>query len=386
MGENFAFFLPVMMASFGVAFLIVWGWGARAAAFWSAGFFCAAGGFAVPAAAAILPMGWWGPVADLLFGSAFLLYSQALLDRWRPGWLFPLRVAILILSILLCALATALDTVALELVASDFGCFLLITIPLVAGKDHLRRVHDRALYGASLLVALDNLVRGSTVPLTLDAAFGESSYAFLMQAMACMFGLFLALAALAANMRDVLSRYRRDAHVDPLSGLFNRRGFEEGVARLRRRGQREGSLILCDIDHFKAVNDDFGHALGDRVIVALADTLHAIAPRDALTARFGGEEFVLLLPGMDAARAAGIANGVREHFTDLVARRFALPRPLTASFGLSILLRSDPTIEDALVRADLALYEAKTLGRNRVCVRRALDTADAQTGARVRHA
>ncbi|KKW91123.1 GGDEF domain-containing protein [Sphingobium chungbukense] len=373
MGENFAFFLPIMMAGFGVLFGIVWRWRVRAAGFWSGAFFCVAGGFAVPVAFAALPSTTWGLVADMMFASGFLLFSQALLERWRPSWLLPARIAIWGLSLLLCAVALVLDNLPLSLVASDFGCFLLIALPLIAGKDHLDDWSDRTLFAAALLVALDNLFRGSTVPLTLSAGgFHNSEYAFLMQAMACVFGLFLALAALAATMLDQLARYRRDALHDPLSGLLNRRGFDDAIAGWTHKMPVAGSLIVCDIDHFKAINDEYGHALGDRVIETLAKILARSAPPDAVTARFGGEEFVLLLPETDAARAAAIANDIRESLAREVANELGLRRPLTASFGLSTVQHGDASVHDAIARADAALYEAKAGGRNRVCVRRSL--------------
>lgn len=377
LGQNFAFFLPIMMASFGIAFVIVWSWGARGAGYWSAAFFCVAGGFAIPAVARTLPMAGWSLIADLLFASGFLLFSQALLDRWRPGWLLPTRVAIWALSGALCGLALVAGALQLELAASDFACFLLIAIPLVAARPASRSWPDRLLFAAAMLVALDNLVRGATVPLTLSAGerFLASDYAFLMQAMACVFGLFLALAALAANVSDILARYRDEAHRDPLSALLNRRGFDERIDRLDRRPW-SGSVILCDIDHFKAVNDGFGHAAGDRVIAALADILRALSPPDAVVARFGGEEFVIVLPDRDAARAAGIAEDVRRRFAADVAARMGMDRPLTASFGLSVRKADDASIHDAIARADSALYDAKTLGRNRVCVQRALTTTN----------
>ncbi|APL93545.1 diguanylate cyclase [Sphingomonas sp. BHC-A] len=378
MGENFAFFLPVMMASFGVVFAFVWTLGIRAAGYWSAAYLCVAGGFAVPAGFALLPTPLWGFVADLLFASGFLLFSQALLERWRPNWLLRARIAIWALSVLLCAMSLLLDNLPFELVSSDFGCFLLIGLPLIAGRDRLDNWSDGALFGAAALVALDNLMRGSTVPLTLSSdSFLNSDYAFLMQALACVLGLFLALAALAANMLDLLACYRRDALHDPLSGLLNRRGFDDAIGQRTRKLPTQGSLIVCDIDHFKTINDAHGHALGDRVIVALARILMEFAPADAITARFGGEEFIMFLPDADAARAATTANDIRESVAREVASQLGLSRPLTASFGLSAVQPGDAAIHDAIARADAALYEAKTHGRNRVCVRRALAVPDA---------
>ena len=376
MGENFAFFLPIMMASFGIAFLIICNWHVRAAAWWSAAFFCVAAGFAAPVGFAAIPDPVWSIIADLLFATGFLLFGQALLQRWRPSWLLTARLTIWGGSILLCILAYAMDNLPLELVASDFGCFLLIGLPLVAAKNHLRTGADRTLFAAASLVALDNFVRGTTVPLTLseNGDFLTSEYAFLMQALACIFGLFLAFAALATQVIDILGRYQREAMVDPLSGLFNRRGFDDAIKRRQSDGLPAGSLIVCDIDHFKTINDEYGHASGDQVIRALSRLLTTMAPDGAVVARFGGEEFVLFLPGVDAAHAAEIANKLREGFTATIATQLRLSRPLTASFGLSTTQRSDTSIHDTIARADEALYDAKARGRNRVCIRRALSS------------
>lgn len=378
MGANFAFFLPVMMASFSFAFLIVWRSGARAAAWWSAAFLCVAGGFSVPYAAHFAPSAAWAYVADGLFATGFLLFGQALLARWRPGWLIRTRIGIWAASIGLCVWAIGAQDLPAELVASDLGCFLLIAIPLVAARGRLKKLPDRALLASAILVSLDNLSRASTVAWTLDGdggGFWASEYAYLMQALASMFGLFLALSALAASVSDMMARYVHDALVDPLSGLLNRRGFDARLADLGARGE-SGCVVLCDIDHFKQVNDMHGHAEGDRVIVALADALRNAAPAGALVARFGGEEFVLFLPGMTIAPATAFANDARGHFSDEVGPGLELGRVLTASFGLSSRRPADTSIHDAIDRADMALYEAKARGRDRVCVQRDWDDQD----------
>ncbi|HEX7876291.1 MAG TPA: GGDEF domain-containing protein [Sphingobium sp.] len=380
MGEIFAFFLPTMMASFGIAFLIVSRWRMRAAAWWSAGFFCIGAAFAVTLGRTDSHGALWSILSDLLFATGFLMFSQALLERWRPSWLLLPRIGIWGLSVLTCTLAVHFDKLILELVICNFTSFLLIGLPLIAARAHLRNVSDRTLFCAAALVALDSLVSGGAVGFTLSnmssSDLAASDYATLMQALAFVFGLFLALAALAAHMVDLLARYQREAMVDPLSGLLNRRGFDEAIAHLGPDHGRDGSLIVCDIDHFKAVNDEFGHAMGDQVIVVLAEIFGKVAPAHALTARFGGEEFMLFLPDTNAAHAAGIADQVREGFTQAVASRLGLARPLTASFGLSTIQRGDGSILDAIARADSALYDAKARGRNRICVRRALSSPE----------
>lgn len=369
MGANFAFFLPIMMASFGFAFLFAWAWGARGAEWWSCGFFSVAAGFAVPAAYALLPSDRWGIPANIVFASGFLFFSQALLARWRTDWLLSLRIAVWGISILLSITGNLLDHGPLELMASDFGCFLLIAIPLIAGRRHLARWSDRTLFAAVSLVAMDNLFRGVTLQLTRgNGDFFASEYAFLMQALASLFGLFMALSALSALILDLLAQYRHDAHVDPLSGLLNRRGFEDAMAS----ASPDGSVVVCDIDHFKTVNDRLGHAVGDQVIAMLAQMIREEAPPRSVAARFGGEEFVLFLPAMDAARAAAIGNIVRERFATEAAADLGIDHDLTASLGLSTVQISDRSIHDAIARADLALYDAKAQGRNRLCVRRAL--------------
>jgi diguanylate cyclase (GGDEF)-like protein len=377
-GENFAFFLPIMMASFGLVFALLRSWRIRAAAYWSASFFCSAGAFAAPLGTVAVPSLGWQLLSDTLFAISFLAGSQALLIRWRPDWLLSVRIAICILSITLCAVAIAFDKLQLELAASDFGCFLLAALPLIAGRKYLKQWPDRILFTASGLVALDNLVRGSTISLTFDGQgnFQDSLYAYMMQATACISGLFLAMASLSALIMDQLRRYQREALHDPLSGLLNRRGFDEAVADRAHKGTMEGSLIVCDIDHFKALNDQHGHMMGDRAICILAEILRRHAPAGAISARFGGEEFVLYLPGVNAARAASIANDIRESLARDIAPRLGLDRALTASFGLSTVQDGAGSVHDAIVRADDALYEAKARGRNRVCVRRLLTTPD----------
>lgn len=383
MGENFAFFLPVMMASFGAVFLTVSHWHIPVARLWSGGFFCVGAGLATAFGYTAAPSPVWGMLASVLFAVGFLCFSEALLHRWRPFWMLRTRIAIGVVSALLSGIAAAVDNLPLEFATSDLGCFLLIAIPLIAGRKHLKQWRDRALFSIATLIALDYLIRGSAVPFIMPASgqFYDSEYAYVMQALGCVLGLFLALTALSANMLDLVERYQRDAQIDPLTNLLNRRGFDDRVRRISPL-DKESSLIVCDIDRFKNINDRFGHANGDRVIVLLADMLRQIAPGEALVARFGGEEFVLLLPGISTPRAFIIANVVREMFKDEAGKRLGFSSELTASFGVAWVGRSQ-RVADAIIRADHALYEAKAKGRNRVCISRPLSRANIQATERI---
>ncbi len=158
---------------------------------------------------------------------------------------------------------------------------------------------------------------------------------------------------------------------DPLSGCLNRRGFEQQLRReLARaaRAQTELAIIDIDLDHFKQINDTFGHLAGDRVITEAGELLRANARVGDIVARTGGEEFSILAPGSGVAGAQHLALRIVEAFR---RREFgdALRIPVTASVGVVADTVTDEAIaEDLLARADEALYAAKRSGRNRVVV------------------
>ncbi|WHU04256.1 diguanylate cyclase [Sphingomonas sp. NIBR02145] len=362
---NFAFFLPVMFSTFALLFLAISRLGPAAAPLWAAGFGCAALGFWAPAVDQLLPSPAWPLLADTLFACAFLAYSEALLVRWRARWLLRLRLFIAVGAVLGCGVAILLQVPLLELAVSDAASFVLIALPLVAALPHLRNRLDQALALAALLVAFDGLSRLATLLVTRGSgAFLDSVYFFLMQAFASVFGLFLGLAALAGCMSELIARYRREAELDPLTQSLNRRGFDRASVGAH---DRKGAVISCDIDWFKAVNDRFGHQSGDQVISAFARVIMAHMPEEARVARFGGEEFVIYLPGADLAKAIGCAETIRQAFAATGAEAARIDHALTASFGASAILADDGSIYDALNRADRALYDAKNKGRNQVC-------------------
>ncbi len=174
-------------------------------------------------------------------------------------------------------------------------------------------------------------------------------------------------------------RLREISETDALTGLSNRRHFIDVAGEAIPAAQREGgalSLLMVDIDHFKRINDTFGHAAGDNALRLLGATLKESTRQADCVARLGGEEFAILLPGATAAIAHDIAERICRHTATLAVlddagRSFGF----TVSIGLAALAAADSRPEDLLARADAALYRAKRAGRNRVEAEPARDAA-----------
>ena len=165
------------------------------------------------------------------------------------------------------------------------------------------------------------------------------------------------------------------AAIDPLTGLYNRRQFETlARAELARcqRYVRPCSFLMIDVDHFKLVNDTFGHQMGDWVLKMVANTLTA-ARRDAdVVARFGGEEFVIMLPETTRDAAAMVAERIRSMVAASALAVGDSRLSLTISVGVGETMAGLPGVEAVLRDADQALYDAKANGRNIVCVAKRL--------------
>jgi len=174
---------------------------------------------------------------------------------------------------------------------------------------------------------------------------------------------------MASGARDG-RRFDRDARVDGLTGLHNRRWLDEMFERLIRRSRMNNqpfSMLLLDLDHFKEYNDAYGHLSGDEALRGVAEALVAQARPNDVVARFGGEEFVVLLPDTEADAARSIAERLRQAIagTEIRDQAGGLLPPVTVSIGVAE--PGDGTSAQALISAaDAALYRAKQAGRNRV--------------------
>lgn len=200
------------------------------------------------------------------------------------------------------------------------------------------------------------------------SAYLDSYYAMISQTLATMFAFTIATITMIVLAGDILRDATAKSETDTLSGLRNRRGFESQAAHAIERARRKGlpvSVVACDLDHFKAVNDTYGHAAGDLVLAAFAGFLEQAASPGHVAGRIGGEEFAILLPGTNLAAARLFAEGARSAFSAMTIEGLPRERRFTASFGVAELAIGE-TFDALMRRADDALYQAKRDGRDLV--------------------
>ena len=180
---------------------------------------------------------------------------------------------------------------------------------------------------------------------------------------------------MAINERELAAQYAGHledlATTDALTKLYNRRHFESAArAELARfqRYFRPLSILILDVDHFKSVNDRFGHAVGDTVLIGVADACRSIKRASDIAARIGGEEFAILLPETNEEAARSFAERLRREITECAPIVQGEKLALTASVGVAIATRYTTRVNALLQAADEALYQAKRTGRNRICI------------------
>ncbi|GGE64817.1 GGDEF domain-containing protein [Streptosporangium jomthongense] len=171
--------------------------------------------------------------------------------------------------------------------------------------------------------------------------------------------------AFAQRTDNQRERLEQLATIDPLTGVKNRRAMDEELILAAAHATRTGlpyALVMLDIDHFKTVNDEYGHGVGDGVLVDLVSLVQQHTRQSDQLFRYGGEEFVLLLPGVDGAGLTAVMNNLQHSL------RTKLKHPggaATVSFGVALLSAGEP-VENWIERADTALYRAKEAGRDQV--------------------
>lgn len=299
--------------------------------------------------------GWW--VLGLLAGLAFM-YEVLIRRRLQAGTTHP---AITVLAgFVLNTIVTAVAAVITGGPASPLLPWIVIPIVSLAGRFDARGVWCGAGFVGLAIAA---------VVATDPAAFADDPAPAI-----AVLPLALSLGVFAAAMMDAERRQRTRSALDPLTGLLNRTSllsrFEELAEQARLSGDSV-ALVVLDIDRFKRINDTHGHARGDAVLRALAAAIRGELRSFELAYRLGGEEFLIVLPGVDLEHGAGVAERLR--------RRIAALRPdgvdVTASLGVSAARGDAVEFGRLFDAADRALYAAKRAGRDRV------ETATADEGA-----
>jgi diguanylate cyclase (GGDEF)-like protein len=186
---------------------------------------------------------------------------------------------------------------------------------------------------------------------------------------ALLFTIAIAFILLAMAKERTEYRHRTAAMVDPLTGLANRRSFLYDGNELAKRhatNKRSTAVMLIDLDHFKSINDRFGHAIGDRVLQVFAETARANLRSTDIIGRLGGEEFAAVLYDVSREKAVALAERIRSTFAEVAGEVDGRPVAATVSIGLVVNGEKQLDVGELLGQADQALYYAKERGRNRV--------------------
>jgi diguanylate cyclase (GGDEF)-like protein len=311
--------------------------------------------------------------AMLVVGAALAVFGM--LGRYgrRPP-LFTIAAVILVfLAAFGWFLLVEPDIVARILIVNFAGGFLVLLMALELRKVEEKKPIDRFLTGLFLVWGLQFFVRTALAVIFESAELRTADlfttlYWITLTFSIAFFLLVFAVTIIAAIAIDLNEELRTESCTDPLSGLLNRRGFTARVEEeLKLAGQNRTplALIIADLDHFKAVNDRYGHAAGDNAIACFGDCLRTVIGEGQVVGRLGGEEFAVLLRGADLRTARMVAEGLRAGFSALQVPGIPPDHALSASYGVAV-LNGDEEWETLLRRADRALYQAKAAGRDRV--------------------
>lgn len=251
---------------------------------------------------------------------------------------------------------------------SGLAVVSLLMLPDVA-KARRRTPVEQVLAGLLLVSCAGFLLR----PLFLIASGvpgtgSEGAYWLVVSISDALICAMTAVGIFAVIAGDLMDDIKSDAQIDTLSGLYNRRGFEPRALDIlaRQTIPMPAAMILSDLDHFKSINDRFGHSGGDRVIQGFSGVLKGTVPGNAIMSRLGGEEFAIMLPPGAADTAYPLAEEIRSAFKHAAPDIVSGEANPTASFGIAI-ARQNEDLHALMDRADRALYRAKDDGRD--CVR-----------------
>jgi diguanylate cyclase (GGDEF)-like protein len=308
-------------------------------------------------------------IMTLLGVSAFIGITPFAVMRYLQGnmlaGLVDTSILLGICSALVYAWVTG-DTRRSGLVVAGIACSGAVVVGIVVGEPGLFWLYPclvtsffltspRIAVCLNIVSVLALMIHGGAFRSDIQM-WSFSSTAFVVSACAYVF---------AHRNHDQRERLEHLATIDPLTGIKNRRSMDQELDLAAANAERTGlsyALVLLDIDHFKRINDEHGHGVGDDVLIEMVELLLKNIRKSDQLFRFGGEEFVLLLPGVDGVGLKAVMNNLQQ-----VLRKY-MKHPggsVTASFGVALLGHGE-SVDSWLARADAALYEAKETGRDRI--------------------
>ncbi len=289
---------------------------------------------------------------------------------WKAGWIvFAAAIAVLFWKSMIDE-STSIRILAFSLANAIY--FAHVIFVCLRYSDSSRASSFRVFAAISVPLALLSLWRGAaSVSQGTSSLLASTSEQIIFISYYICYQLASATLLVLITNQQLQDKLEHLASTDPLTGLLNRRAFTRAAGREWSRSMRHKypvSCLMIDIDHFKLLNDQHGHAVGDHVLTAVASSLTATMRIEDILCRYGGEEFVCLLPHTSKEGAQVMAEQLRER---IAARKLSIDTgdcAVTISIGVAVRNARDITIESVIEEADRALYHAKQSGRNRVCV------------------
>ncbi len=312
---------------------------------------------------------WSQPLLIMSFATSGIVFAFSFLKtrQYFPGIFYKTLLFCIFMWAMLTAFIYFEFQSAAVVIAIAFVIFFSV-FTLILALLSLRRELSETLY--FLIATVATLIGASLTAISVWNIIPYTELAYRAIEIGLSVDVILLSIALGEQFRIAIEEKliaEQLARVDPLTNLYNRRAFYELTLPILHNAERYNqnlSIIMMDIDRFKMINDRYGHSTGDEVIKLTAQTLQEMLRKGDICARWGGEEFIILLPETDTSQAMQLAERLREEISAKVLEISSGPVPFTVSLGVARRTADMATFDDLIKLADANLYKAKRAGRN----------------------